>query len=1178
MVFRRHKVNQRRLITCADGPFPVILCSKTKTIRSLVHILLFLLLGHSVQAQSNFRNRLVINSGDTLTIDTLSMVPGSIQVFYKGNYLDTSLFRIEPLKGTMHLDIPKGDTVRILYRVFPQNFHTEFAHKKSGNREPDIQQERNSFRFQPGKATDDLFGGDGLNKSGSISRGVNFGNNQDLSVNSSLNLQLNGKISDRLSLMASVTDDNIPIQPDGNTQQLQDFDQVFIKVYDENSSLTAGDFWMKKPLGHFMVYNKRAQGASFSTLQNNTEKGQSFETRTSAALSKGKFARNLIPGREGNQGPYRLRGAENETFIIVLAGTEQVYIDGQLLKRGQENDYIIDYNTAEITFTPNRLITKDRRIVVEFQYSDKNYARSIFESTNTWKIRNTGVYLNIYSEQDSKNQPLQQNLSDSAKSLLASVGDSVYLAVFPSQDSVGYDPNRVLYRKTDSLGYDPVFVFSSHPDSAVYAVRFSFVGEGRGDYVQSNFTAIGRTFRWVAPDTVASQIVRRGNFAPVEILIAPKKRQMISTGIDHRFGKKGRFRTELAVSKIDQNTFSSLHKSDDQGFGIKLAYENDHPVFPQKKDLSLYTKADVEMVDAQFRSIERYRSVEFERNWNVLNRTLQSSQLLADIEIGIRNKQERLGYGFQSFLSGKEYSGMLHRINGDLRRKKWSGYFNGSYLDAKGNGSSNFMRHKSQIARNIGKFSFGYRDEHELNRFYTASDSLRTGSYQFHEWEAFFETADTARNRIHFAYRERIDKLYDTTKLGKAAHARQYTAGFTLASNASHRLRAHAGYRELQIVNPLLTSQAPERTLVNRIEYDLRAWKGAVTANTFFEVGTGQELRKEFIYLEVPAGQGIYAWVDYNGNGIKDLSEFEIAAFPDQARFIRSFTPTNEYVKTYTNQFSQSLLLNPAAVWRSKKGWKKALTYFSNQTAYRVDRKTNSENETDRFNPFLREIADTSLLSLNSSFRNTIFINRTGAVFGLDHTYQDLRSKSLLTNGFDSRIQRSHLVKLRWNITPEYSIIIEGERGEKGSTSDFLSSRNFIIGYDKINPRLNFQPNTRLRITASYKYSNKQNKPEYGNESAELHDIGAELRYNVVNKGSLLINMNHIRIRYVGANGTPIAFDMLEALQPGMNYTWSSSWQQNLSKNMQLSLSYNGRKSETSKIIHTGGVQVRAFF
>lgn len=1129
-------------------------------------------------AQTNFRSKNWISSSDTIWLDTLSIVPGTVEVIRNGKAIDPSLIREEPFYGYILLSLPPGDSIQINYRVFPEQLTRIHYHKSLPENSPDIKNRPNSFSFQPGKKNSDFFDSDGLSKSGSISRGVNFGNNQDLSVNSNLNLQLSGKISDRVSILASITDDNIPIQPDGNTQQLQDFDQVFIKVYDQKSALIAGDFWMKKPKGYFMVYQKRGQGASFSTKQD--FKKFSYETRTSAAISKGKFARNVIQGVEGNQGPYRLKGSENETFIIVLAGTEVVYIDGQQLKRGQENDYVIDYNTSEISFTPNRLITKDRRIIVEFQYSDKNYARSILESNNVFSKEKTLIYVNAYSEQDSKNQPLQQNLSDSAKLLLNSVGDSTQLAVFPSADSVGYSDNLVLYKKTDSLGYNPVYVYSTNPDSALYRLHFAFVGSGKGDYVQSEFTALGRTFKWVAPDTVGGIIYQRGDHNPVQVLISPKKRQMVSAGLEQQIGKKGRFSVEGVYTNYNRNTFSDLNKSDDQGYGFKIGYEQEIRIGKKENDIRIVPKVSLENISKNFSQIERFRAVEFERNWNILNRTLTGDQYISDVKFDVlKGKTGRLGYGFNTFYSGSSFQGQMQNGILNYQEKGWDLRFTRSSLQTNGAVKTQFNRHKSNLSKNLKGITIGFRDEQESNKFFIrTSDSLAKNSYSFYDYEIYLQSADSSNNRFGASYRERRDRISDTLSLSKATRARQYAIKTDLLKNPKNQLRINAGYRELEIIDTTLTSQKPDQTILTRIEYDFKMAKNAVSLSTFYEIGTGQELKKEFIYLEVPAGQGIYTWIDYNENGVKELNEFEIAAFPDQATYIRSFTPTNEYVKTYTNQFSQTLNLNPANIWKNKKGIRKKLSVLSNQTAYRVDRKTNSESEGNRFNPFLREVSDSSLLSLNASFRNTFFINRTGSVFGIDHTYQDVRGKSLLTNGFDSRFNRFHLIKIRWNITPEYNLVVEGEQGTKGNNSDFLSGRNYSISYLKANPKFSYQPNTKFRSTIAYKYSDKQNKEEYGNEHAVINDIGLEIRYNVVNKGSLLATFNYVGIIYNGNSSSSLGFEMLDALKPGTNFTWTASWQQNLSKHMQLNLTYNARKTESNKSIHTGGVQIRAYF
>ena len=163
----------------------------------------------------------------------------------------------------------------------------------------------------------------GLSKSGSIARAISVGNAQDLGVLSSFNLQLAGKLNNEIDLLAVISDDNIPVQPEGNTQQLQEFDRVFIQVNNTNSKLIAGDFELKSRESYFLNYLKKGKGVLLSTQQNN------YDITIGSAIAKGKYFKYEFLGTEGSQGPYKIKGPNNESYLIVMAGTERVYIDGR---------------------------------------------------------------------------------------------------------------------------------------------------------------------------------------------------------------------------------------------------------------------------------------------------------------------------------------------------------------------------------------------------------------------------------------------------------------------------------------------------------------------------------------------------------------------------------------------------------------------------------------------------------------------------------------------------------------------------------------------------------------------------------------------------------------------------------------------------------------------------------
>ncbi len=1123
-------------------------------------------------------------SSDTTRLDSSSILASSFHFYLNDTIpVDTALYEIDAINALLiwKAELPK-DSMKYSYRTLNLDFSKVYQNRSATMIQPESNYYNSPITYSQSYNSQNTFESTKLNKTGSISRGLGFGNNQDLTVNSTLSLQLNGKLTEKISVLASITDDNIPIQPEGNTALLQEFDQVYIQLYDENSKLTAGDFIIKTPIGYFTNYFKRAQGASFTTRQAiGKDKTKTFFTETSAAVSKGKFSRNIIQGSEGNQGPYRLNGNENETFIIILAGTERVFIDGRELKRGQENDYVIDYNTAEITFTAKQLINKDKRIAVEFQYSDANYVRSLLQTSTGIETEKYKLYLNFFSEQDAKNQPLQQDLSDEDKRLLDAVGDQVELALAPSYTELDeYNNNRVIYTLVDTLGYDSVFVRITEEAERMYTVNFSEVGQGVGNYIQEGFEATGRVFIWVAPDTINGQIFKNGNYAPVRRLVAPKKNQMLMAGGIFEFSERTHAMIETGFSNYDVNTFSETGNGDNLSHALKASASHIQPLSKNPDPFELKAYASFESIGDNFSPIEPYRSVEFNRNWNIADSlNVENQDIISGGLSVLKQTKIKLDYFIDRFTVGEAYNGLKNSVLADVHIDGFDTWFIGSRLETKGAEKSTFSRHKLRVEKDLWITKIGFQDEQETNRRYNAEDdSLSPQSYKFYDWKFYFKDRDSSRVGYEIFYRERKDFGSNQNTYNESTHATHYGLDLYFTQNPKNQFKASISNRELKITDSELTAQAPENTLLGRLEHAFRIVKNSIVSNIYYEIGSGLERRQEFVYIQDPTGQGPYTWIDYNNDGHKDLNEFELARLEDGDRYIRIFTPTDAYERAYSNQFSQSLNLNPAGVWGSKEGFLKVLSKFSNQTAFRIQRKTRLEEGSDRFNPFAASLGDSTLISQSSSVRNTFFYNRSSSQFGVDYTFSNQFAKNPLTTGFEERENLLHLLRIRLNFNSKSGLILEQEIGKRQSLSDIITGRNYLIDYFNLKQTYSYQPSTAFRLSLSNSYTNKKNKPSFGGETAEIVDLGLDCRFSKVESGTMFAQINLISIKYSGDANNSLSYEMLDGLQDGQNITWGAGIQRNLGKNLQLSLSYNGRKSEEVKAIHTGSTQIRAYF
>lgn len=1158
----------------------------------------FLLAGRGYAQHPWEARKRLMTVADTLMEDSLFMIPGTVIITGKdGKIPDSCLI---PVDGGRRLILRRacrpgaGDTLLVVYNVIPVSARPYFLKdmrlvQRDSAALPDLLWQ---YTPAPASSASNLWGD--LNKNGSLLRGVTVGNNQDLAVNSALNLQLEGHLARDVQVRAVVTDENIPLQPDGTQQNLQDFDKVFVEVWKDRHKAVAGDFFVNRPKSHFLNIFKRAQGLQLGTALGNGEifgsKAPAGEMRAlaSGAIARGRFARNQFFGTEGKQGPYPLRGADNEAFIVVLSGTERVFIDGVLLKRGQEHDYVIDYNLAQITFTARQLITKDRRIVVEFEYSERNYVRTHYQINHEWDIGKLSWRFNVFSEQDSRNQPLQQPLTTAQRELLSQIGNNLDLAVSPSAVVADFSPGEVLYAKEDTVingQADTIFVYSTDPQRARWRVTFTHSGPGQGDYMPEVSTANGRVFRFVGKN--------QGEFNPVIRLITPKLQRMMTAGTTLRLRRNLELDAEAALSTRDVNLFSKTDQAGNTAPAFRIQASGGTT---EKKSGDSLMRTTVlkwrlwhEYVHENFAPFVRFRNVEFGRDWNLNTPVFiaQGGENLPGGALEIARKGRwRAGMESQGFLKGSDYTAWRQVLTFNSEGHKAS--FARTWISLTpmrlGGYRSFFARHRTAFRKAFGKIiALELTGEDEYNVLRKADTRLiQTGAYAFSDWQVALAAPDSQKKTLwRVFYRVRNDWRPDSATLRFAAAGHNTGARFTWQPRPAQRFALTLEHRLLNVKRTTLISEKPDNALVTRLEYSGRLLHNSLTLNIFYETGSGFEVRRTLTYIPVNNGQGTHYWdlsLDYNGNGVADLDEFQPATLPGQGNYMRVLLNTGEFVRTFNNQFNGNFFLRTPAAWKNHTGLKRFAARWSAQGTLSVDRKTQTVRPDRAYNPFVNALGDTGLVAFNASWRTALFFNRNEGIFGWDFNYRESSSRVLLSNGPEARAQRAFSSTLRLNIGRRWTLNTEGETGRRQTEIPFLPSRNYTIRHISASQKVVYQFGTQWRLMWLYAAVLKNTSGQISASVASMqHSTGPEFTWNFRARGTVTARVQYIHISASGPAQGPLAFDLFDALAPGNNGSVSINSQYALGKNLQLNVIYEGRYGRF-RPLHNGSVQVRAFF
>ena len=1126
---------------------------------------------HAQEINSLYKTKKIAPSRDTIYIEKESINSSFFKLLDpNGKTIDSTFFKINFVKGTLFLkenNAFNSDSLTVHYLKFPEMLTKEYRIYDSSKVVSNEAGQGDLYAIED-KNTRKNVPFDGLNTSGSITRGLTIGNNQNAVLNSNLDLQITGKISEKVSLRASIQDSNIPLQNGGYSQKLDQFDNVFMELFSDKWNIRAGDIFLENKKTQFLNFNKKVQGLAtnfnFGTEENKTN------VFASAALVRGQYAKSNFVGQEGNQGPYKLKGQNGELYVLVVSGSERVYINGILLKRGENNDYTIDYNAGEIAFTPLFTITSEMRIAIEYQYSDRNYTRFVTYAGATHENKKWSFGGYLYSENDLKNQPLQQNLSQEQAQILVNAGDNPSFMTAPSAYSDTYSENKVLYRKTVVNAIE-FFEYSNDPAQELFNVRFTLVGTNNGNYLLTNSATITRVYEYIAPKNGIPQ----GNYEPIIQLIAPTKVQVATFLGKYKPTEKTAVDFEIGISNNDKNLFSTIDDTNNKGLAGKINAKQ--RVFSKKWQMDAF--ANYQFIQNDFKSVERLYNIEFDRDWNIGTAAIGNQSLLVSglqLELNPKPKSVNKGlllYQFEKLDYSGSFSGSRQVLNGLFRIKNWTFQNQGSYLKSDATPlSSKFLRNQSQMRFHFDKNWIGsslrLEDNQEKDKTTNQFSAL---SQKFTEYGLFTGRGDTTKVFVELGYLRRANDSLQSGLIQRVNSSQTFIFKSKLLQTNKSDLSLYANYRILDFVD---ATRKKEPTLNSRIVYTDRFFNQLIQSTTVYETNSGTIPQQEFTYLEVPIGQGVYTWNDYNDNGIQELQEFEVAPFVDQAKFIRVFLPNRIYIKTHQNKFSQSVTLNPNQ-WQNEKGVKKLLSYFYNQTAFIIDRKTRSDGANFELNPFSG--SNENVLGLNSSLRNSLFYNRGKQNHSITYSYLENKTKNLLSIGSQEAANSSHQLQYNHLYQKSWLFGFFAKTIKTAIESENFPEKNYDISGYQLAPKISYLFSKNTSWDLFYELQKKENQIGVS-ETLLQNRFGTAFSYAGDKKFILNGEVSFYQNKFEGNEFSSVGFQMLEGLQTGQNLTWRLLLQKNITQFLDINFNYQGRKSETSQAIHTGNVQLRVYF
>jgi len=1100
---------------------------------------------------------------------------------------ESSGFEFDPVRNqlTLFVSAQTGDSVRISFRIQPVLLRSAYSFFALDTLKT-TQTRRDSLVFiRPAFQNPFADIGSQMQKSGSIVRGINIGTNRDLTLNSGLNLQLSGFITEDVEVLAALTDESTPIQPEGNTQTLNEVDKVFIQFKHPYLQGTLGDFNLEYGYGRFGTLSRKLQGISLSSSY------QNYSATATVASTRGFFNFMSFLGQEGNQGPYQLLGKNGEQQIIVLAGTERLWVDGTKMIRGENNDYIIEYASGQVTFTNRRLITSSSRIEVDFEYypATQNYSRAVYSGalgaaafTNSLKL--TAMY---YQEEDDPDKLLETEgiLDQYKKDIIRQAGDE-QLQAFVSGATIVEDSSGS-YIKIDTLINNNAYSYYRYigETGGNYSVHFSAVGANKGDYVREQLGV----YRWVG--------IGNGSYLPIELLPLPVRHQLTNFQIDYTPYHNLSVSSEYAFSKFDRNTLSPYMDDDNAGSALQVGTTFSFLPFTQSSARQERIKSTTlfKLIDRNFQPADRLNQVDYRRYWNVLSSTPESNAErsvetnLNTYPIDFFKFNANLGFLKREQFQSSRYQGQI-----DWTRPGWFNLLlNHEFVNSQQEETTNdWTRQNAHLDKAFGHWQPGMSLTHE-NRKNTFAD--QQSGFDFYEWTARMDFINHPFLTGFAQFIQRDDQLYDPAAGGKlipqattqTAQIRVDLKEWKRTSGSLEIVRRKKNFtpyfdntridsNNLWYIDAKVQDTVWQDRQTTLAEFILNnyQWEHSLDLRWQYRISTEQLALREKVYLDVGEGKGDLRYDPLLGEYVPD---------PD-GKYILYIIPSGKFEPVTSVETSLNLKLDPSRYWKKTTSrWQRLASMLTSESYLRFEEQSKEKDITDLLLLDVSTFKGPQTIRGLILFSEDLYVMRQSRKFSLRlrYQYRDAQLNQFLNpqeNEEQQDAERGVQANYQLYRTLKGQSELHANTIYRNNKSDF--TRNRDITSLIMNQNLSYRPLPVWEFGAESEFGLEKDMANDKNLQLQYLRVLSRVNYSLLQKGRLSAEYDIESVDLIrNPIRSAIPYEMARGKKEGLNKQWRLRGDYTLATNIVFSVFYEGRAdADYQKTIHSGQAEIKAYF